>query len=206
MGSRKSFESEFDDDRFAATPMPNNGHSEFFKQCRAYVQSQGYRVRLFSASGETSRRGARAPPPMPELQNLLTRARFVAFTRQLNAWAVKMRRSRLRLLREAVQGFLSAYADAPRDLPQAPWFHSSFVRRNRAAFYGYPFRVKVFGPLPSFQDHIAMLEVNRRFVAYCRLNQNCSAKCVIPTMTAIFWNSCLPSLGNRSSVWVSAVR
>jgi asparagine synthase (glutamine-hydrolysing) len=168
VGSRKSFESEFDNDRFAATPIPNNGQSEFFNQCRAYVQSQGYRVRLSGIGGDDPTGGG-VPTPTPELQNLLTRARFIAFTRQLNAWAVKMRRSRLRLLREAVQGFFSARADAPKDLRQAPWFHASFVRRNRAAFYGYPFRVKVFGPLPSFQDHIAMLEVNRRFVAFCRL-------------------------------------
>jgi len=30
--------------------------------------------------------------------------------------------------------------------------------------------VKLFGPLPSFQDHIDKLEANRRFVAYCGLH------------------------------------
>jgi asparagine synthase (glutamine-hydrolysing) len=109
------------------------------------------------------------PTPTLELQDLLAGARFVTFTRQLNAWAAKMRKNRLPLLWKAVQGFIPARADLPKDLRSASWLHPGFVRRNRAAFCAYPFRVKLFGPLPSFQDHIDKLKTNRRFVGYCRL-------------------------------------
>jgi len=167
-GSRKSFESEFDNDRFMATPIPNNSQSEFFKRYKACVESQGYRV-TFSGIGGDEPTGGGVPTPTPELQNLLARARFVTLARQLKAWAIKMRKPRLSLLREAAQGFFRARIDLPKETGPAPWFHPSFVRRNRAAFCGYPFRVRLFGPLPSFQDHVDKLDANRRFVAYCNL-------------------------------------
>ena len=81
-----------------------------------------------------------------------------------------MRKPRLPLLWEAVRGFFPlAVAGVPKNIHAAPWFHPDFTRRNRAAFCGYRFRIKLFGPLPSFQDHISKLEANRRFVAYCGL-------------------------------------
>jgi asparagine synthase (glutamine-hydrolysing) len=166
--SRKSLESEFDNNRFAASPIPNNLESEFFKCYKAYVLSGGYRVTLSGIGGDEATGGG-VPTPTPELQNLLARARFVALARQLNAWATKMRKPWLPLLWEAAERFLSARVEVPKESPPDPWLHPSFVRRNRAALYGYPFRLKLFGPMPSFQDHIAKLETNRRFVAYCRL-------------------------------------
>ena len=136
---------------------------------KACVQSQGYRVTLSGIGGDEPTGGG-VPTPTPELQNLLARARFVTLARQLKAWAAKMRKPRLPLLWEAAQGFFSARVDLPKEMRSAPWLHPGFVRRNRAAFCGYPFRVKLFGPLPSFQDHIDKLEANRRFVAYCGLD------------------------------------
>jgi asparagine synthase (glutamine-hydrolysing) len=69
-----------------------------------------------------------------------------------------------------MQGFFSARVDLPKEMRPAPWLHPGFVRRNRAAFCAYPFRVKLFGPLPTFQDHIDKLNTNRRFVGYCGLH------------------------------------
>ena len=96
----------------------------------------------------------------------------MTLVRQLNAWAVKMRKPRLPLLWETVKGFLSSGVDLPNEMRPAPWLNPVFVRRNRAAFCAYPFRVKLFGPLPSFQDHIDKLDANRRFVAYCDLRSD----------------------------------
>jgi asparagine synthase (glutamine-hydrolysing) len=169
VGSRKSFESEFDNDRFAANPVPNNGISEHFKQYTAYMKSQGHLV-ILSGIGGDEPTGGGVPTPTPELQNLLARARLVTLVRQLNAWAAKIRTPRRALLWEAVQGFFSARADSPKEIGPAPWLHPDFVRLNRAAFSGYPLRVKLLGPLPSFQDHIQKLDANRRFVAYCGLH------------------------------------
>jgi hypothetical protein len=75
-----------------------------------------------------------------------------------------MRKKQLPLLWDAVRGFalqdISEYVT-----PAAPWFHSDFTRRNRAAFRGYSSRIKLLGPLPGFQNHINNLSATRRFVA-----------------------------------------
>jgi len=168
INEKMAFKSEFDDDRFAATPIPRNRQSEFFKRYKACVLPQGYRVVLSGIGGDEPTGGG-VPSPTPELQNFLARARFITLARQLNAWAIKMRKPRLPLLREAAQGFFSPRSAAANQGQSAPWLHPAFVRRNRAALCGYPFRVNVFGSLPSFQEHIGKLETNRRFVAYCRL-------------------------------------
>ena len=77
-----------------------------------------------------------------------------------------MRKSRLPLLWEAVRGFFPlALIGVPIDMHPAPWFHPDFVRRNRAALCGYPSRVKLFGPLPSFQENIHKLDSMRRLLA-----------------------------------------
>ncbi len=169
VGSRKLLESEFGNDRFASTPIPNKSQSKFFKRYKACVQAQGYRVTISGIGGDEPT-GGDVPTPTPELQNLLARARLVTLAHQLNAWAAKMKQSRLPLLREAMQGFFSARVDVAKEMLTTPWLYPGFVRRNRAAFCGYPFRVKLFGPLPSFQDHIGKLEANRRFVAHCGLH------------------------------------
>jgi asparagine synthase (glutamine-hydrolysing) len=164
--SQIPFGSEFASDRFAATPVPNSRTPELFKQNAAYIKSQGYRISLSGIGGEVT--GDGVPTPTPEFQNLLARARFLTLHRQINAWAIKMRKPRLLLLRDAVRGF--AVQDIPEYInPPAPWFHPDFTRRNRAAFRGYSSRIKLLGPLPSFQDHIDKLSTTRRFVASCGL-------------------------------------
>jgi len=165
-GSRRSFQSEFDNDRLSATLKPNKSLPEHSKRYAAHMKSQGHRVTLSGIGGDEAT-GSGVPTPTPELQDLLAGARFVTSARQLNAWAAKMRTKRLPLLWEAIQGFFSARVDLPGSIP---WLRPDFVRHNRAAFSGYPFRVKFFGPLPSFQDHIDKLEANRRFVSHCVLD------------------------------------
>jgi asparagine synthase (glutamine-hydrolysing) len=156
------FGAEFASDRLAATPVPNSRTSEFLKQNAAYIKSQGYRITLSGIGGEVT--GDGVPTPTPELQNLLARARFFTLYGQLKAWAAKMRKKRLPLLWDAVRGF--APQDAPEYVtPAAPWFHPDFTRRNRAAFRGYSSRIKLLGPLPSFQGHIDHLSATRRFLA-----------------------------------------
>ena len=84
-----------------------SSQSELFRQYAAYMKSQGYLVTLSGIGGDEPTGGG-VPTPTPELQDLLARARFVTLARQLNAWAAKMRKHRLPLLWEAVQGFFSA--------------------------------------------------------------------------------------------------
>jgi asparagine synthase (glutamine-hydrolysing) len=156
------FGAEFASDRLAATPIPNSHTSEFLEQNAAYIKSQGYRVTLSGIGGEVT--GDGVPTPTPEFQNLLARARFFTLHRQLKAWAAKMRKKRLPLLWAAVLGF------TPQDIPEyvtpaAPWFNPDFARRNRTALRGYSSRIKLLGPLPSFQNHINHLSATRRYLA-----------------------------------------
>src|SRR5260370_9361425 len=82
-----------------------------------------------------------------------------------------MRKRRLPLLWEAVRGFFVPVSTlgASIETRPSPWLHPDFVRRNHAALCGYPSRVKVFGPLPSFQNNISKLESERRLQVHINL-------------------------------------
>ncbi len=159
----------FENDRFAATPNFGGRMNEVSKKYAAYMNSQGHRVVLSGLAGESATGGG-LPTPTPELQNLLARARFFSLARQVTAWATKMRKSALPLLWEAVAGFLShaSVAVSPNIYPSR-WFAPGFVRRNHAALSCYPYRMKLFGPLPSFQDNICKLVAERRLLVFYAL-------------------------------------
>jgi len=162
--SSRPFTSDRDHERFAATPS-NEELSIHLKHYAAYMLSHSYRVTLSGIGGDEATCGD-APSPTIELQNLLAEARFVALVSQLRIWATKMKQPALSLLCRAVWGFVSlTLTGVSVRMGPAPWFHPDFVRRNYAAACGYPSRVKLFGPLPSFQANVAMLNVLRRLVA-----------------------------------------
>jgi asparagine synthase (glutamine-hydrolysing) len=164
-GLQTSFTPPFESDHFSATPTPNCYHSELFKQYAASIRSLGNRVVLSGIGGDDVMGGG-VPTPTPEFQDLLARARFVTLARQLKAWAAKMRKPRLPLLWKAARGFVTTSPPSECEPePPAPWFDSGFVRRNQVALGRYPSRVKLFGPLPSFQDHLGTLELVRNLLA-----------------------------------------
>lgn len=153
------------DNRFFATPNVTGDLSEHFKQYASHILSEGHRVTLSGLGGDGVTGGG-VPTPLPELQNLLVQTRFIRLVKQLKAWAMKMNTSRGSLLREALRGFLPPlFVRMPAYLRPLPWFQSTFVRRNRAALCGCPSRVKLFGPLPSFQDNTCNLDYERRLLA-----------------------------------------
>jgi asparagine synthase (glutamine-hydrolysing) len=160
----RTFPNEFANDSFATIPTPNE-LSEQFREYAAYMVSQGHRVTL-SGIGGNEITGGDTPTPVAELQDLLARAHFFIVARQLSAWSVKMRRTRLSLILKAAQGFFCpSLTGIPIDIRIAPWFRRGFIRRNFAAVCGYPSRVKLFGSLPSFQENIIKLNVLRRVLA-----------------------------------------
>ena len=167
VSSRQSPEYEFDDNYLTLTPYFHPELPEHFKRYAAYMKSQRHRVVLCGIGGDEAT-GGDVPTPTPELQNLMARARFFTLVRQLSAWATKMRKQRFPLLWQAVQGFVTLAivgAGAPKDMRPAHWIHPSFVHRNYAALSGYPSKVKILGPLPSFQENIVTLDVLRRLFA-----------------------------------------
>lgn len=167
--SQESLASKFAREGFAATPMTNLELPEHSKRYAALMFSHGYRVTLSGIGGDEVTFGA-VPTPTPELQDLLARGRFLKLVRQLDAWARKTRRPRTRLLSEAIRGFFScALTGVSIDMRPAPWLHSGFVCRNYAALCGYPTRLKVLGPLPSYQENIVILNVLRRLLSHWAL-------------------------------------
>src|SRR5438067_1333490 len=71
---------------------------------------------------------------------------------------------RLPLLWEAMREFLYVpLVDVCEAALKTPWLSPAFVRQYRSVFRGYPSRIKLFGPLPSFQEHMDRLRHNRRF-------------------------------------------
>jgi len=110
------------------------------------------------------------PTPRPELEDLLATGRFRALARQLKAWALNKRAPWFHLLFEAARGFLlPSIIGFSMDEKPAPWLNLAFVARNRAALHGYESRLKLFGPLPSFQENISTLNALRRQLACCAL-------------------------------------
>jgi asparagine synthase (glutamine-hydrolysing) len=162
MSSHESFKLEFDSDRFAATPGSIGVRpSEPSRQIAACMSCQGNRVVLSGIGGDEFTGGV--PTPNSELADLLARGHFRTLALQLRVWALNKRKPWLHLLFDAAREFFPpALVGAPKHKRPAAWFDPAFVKRNRAALTGYDERTKLFGPLPSFQGHVATLDALRR--------------------------------------------
>jgi asparagine synthase (glutamine-hydrolysing) len=165
---RRFIPSDFTDESFAVTPIPNGYHSEFYKAYAAHLTLQGHRVVLSGVGGDDAM--GRTLTPRPEFQNLVARARFLTLARRLDTWAVKMRVSRLKLLWKATRGFfplaLTRLLETRRPVP---WFYPEFRHRNYTTLCGCPRRVRFIGPLPVFQENVHTLNLARKVLAYYAL-------------------------------------
>jgi asparagine synthase (glutamine-hydrolysing) len=133
-------------------------------QIRACMASQGNRVVLSGIGGDEVMGGV--PTPSPELGNLLASAQFGALAHQLKVWALEKRKPWFHLLWEAARGFFPpTLVGPPKYMQPAPWLQAEFVKRHGAALTGYPSRMRLFGPLPSFQDNVSTLVALRRQLA-----------------------------------------
>jgi asparagine synthase (glutamine-hydrolysing) len=164
VSKQKSFQFELDGDHFVATPGHGGRRNEASRQFATCVTSQGNRVLLSGIGGDEVAGGV--PTPTPELQDLLSRAKFKALSRQLKAWALDKRKPWVHLFFEAVRGFLPTglVGDEKHKRP-APWLSPAFVERNRNALRGYESVLRLFRPLPSFQANVGTLEILRRQLA-----------------------------------------
>ena len=165
VGKQEPFKFEFDSDHFAATPGSGGGRpSESSRQFAACMSSQGNRVVLSGIGGDEVTGGV--PTPTPELEDLLARGHFRTLAHQLKVWALIKRKPWLHLFFEAARGFFPpALVGVPKDKRPAPWLNPSFVKRNNATLRGYEGRLKLFGPLPTFQDNVNALAAVRRQLA-----------------------------------------
>jgi asparagine synthase (glutamine-hydrolysing) len=145
---------EFPSERFSAIPSFDNAHlAKARGKFKEYLISRGSRVLLSGIGGDEVTGGV--PTPTPELANLLARARITSLGRQLRTWAIHKRKPWVHLLFETAREFFPL---GLRRLPDykrpAPWLNAEFAAANRITLQGYEGRLKLFGPLPSFQDHL----------------------------------------------------
>ena len=147
--------------RFLQTPGYDGRTSPQIKMCMA---SQGNRVVLSGIGGDEVMGGV--PTPVPELEDFLARAQFAALTHQLKVWALEKRKPWFHLFWEAARGFFpSALVGIPKHKRPVPWLRAGFVKHHRAALTGYPYRRKLLGPLPSFQENLGTFNTLRRQLA-----------------------------------------
>jgi len=166
---QEPFKFDLDSDRFASTPGSSLRRNEAGRQFAACISSRGNRVVLSGIGGDEVTGGV--PTPVPELEDLLARGQFGRLAHKLKVWALDRRKPWFHLLFDAARGFFPpALVGVPKYRQPARWLDPAFVRRNRAALQCYRSRLKLFGPLPSFQDNLSTLEVLRRQLACSALS------------------------------------
>jgi asparagine synthase (glutamine-hydrolysing) len=159
VGAQGSF--KFDSDSFAATPTAGSSTSKAGKQFIDCMASQGNRVVLSGIGGDEIMGGV--PTPIPELDDLLARARLGKLTQQLKVWSLNKKKPWFHLFLTAARRFFPpGFAGAREVRQRVPWLNSNFAKRNTAALRGYEDRMKLFGSLPSFQENLRTLDTLRR--------------------------------------------
>lgn len=150
---------------FAAAPGHLGGSPQSQRQLADYVQSHRNRVLLSGIGGDEFLGGV--PTPLPELADLLARGALRQLARRTVAWARLQRKPLLHLLGDTLRGFLPCRLGihGPGQLA-VPWLTPGFVRRNQLALQAVQQqRIRLFGPLPSFQENLQALEGVRRQLA-----------------------------------------
>jgi asparagine synthase (glutamine-hydrolysing) len=163
-GAQKLFTYELANKGFIATPGCICQDSEAARQFADCLRSRSHRVLLSGIGGDEVTGGV--PSPLPELTDCLARARLMMLKRLLRTWALQQRRPWFHLFREVIREFLpSTLIATPKHHRLAPWLAETFVRDHRAAMMAPRQRLRLFGPLPSFQDSLRTLEDLRRQMA-----------------------------------------
>src|SRR6185437_7710808 len=164
VGSEDALQFKLQNDRFAATPGALASDNEGSRQFAACMSSGKNRVVLSGIGGDEILGGV--PTPVPELADLLVRARFSTLARQLKIWALNKRKPWFHLAFETAREFFPiAWFGVPKHKRPAPWIDHRFVARNRTVLQGYERRLKVLSPLPSFRENLDSLDALRRQIA-----------------------------------------
>jgi asparagine synthase (glutamine-hydrolysing) len=161
VGSHNRLEFKFETDCFSATPGCGGSRNEAAKQFADCMTSQGNRIVLSGIGGDEVTGGV--PTPAPELEDLLARGHLRTLAHQLKLWALNKRKPWFHLLFEAARAFFPPnLVGEPKDKQPAPWLNAAFVKRNLSALHGYESRLKLCGPLPSFQGNLVTLAALQR--------------------------------------------
>ena len=135
--------------------------TEIARHVASWMTSRGTRILLSGIGGDEVTGGV--PTPIPEIEDLLVRMKVGALAHALKVWALNKRKPWFHLLLDAGRGFVPPYLlPTPSRRRPPSWLNPAFVKRNRAALQGYEKKLKILGPLPSFQENLATLEMLRR--------------------------------------------
>jgi len=146
---------------FAACPASLHYSHRLSDQLSECMNSHGSRVLLSGLGGDEVMGGV--PTPVPELADLLAKGKFRVLLRQLTSWALAQRRPWFHLFFDAVREFLPAgFVGNSEDRCLATWLRTNFAQKHASARAGYESRRSLFGPLPSFQENMAALNLLRR--------------------------------------------
>lgn len=146
--------------RFAATPASNYS-SKAGQEFAACVATRGNRVLLSGIGGDEVTGGI--PMSVPELADLLARARFEKFGSKLKVWAINQKKPWPYLFSLTLRKFLPPMVlGEPGGNRPPQWLCHKYARTYHGALRGYPRRLKLLGPLPSFQENLLTLDALRR--------------------------------------------
>jgi asparagine synthase (glutamine-hydrolysing) len=155
VSSERDIIPEYETDRVAPAPDARKLNVSG-KQLRACLNEHRNRVLLSGIGGDEVLGGV--PTPIPELADCMARAHFKTLAHQMITWALVKRDPLLHLLAATIRAFLPvSIAGVPTHRRPAPWVESKFARRYRAVLAGYQARLRIFGPLPSFQENLVTL-------------------------------------------------
>jgi asparagine synthase (glutamine-hydrolysing) len=149
---------------FAATPPSGAPSTSVSRQLSECLISNKNRIVLSGIGGDEVAGGV--PTALPELEDLLARGQFRALAHQLKVWSLNIRKPWFHLFFEAAREFLpSSLVGVPEFRRPAAWLNPDFVKHNRTTLDGYESRLKLIGPLPSFQHNLGTLDALRRQLA-----------------------------------------
>jgi len=161
VGSHENLVLRYEGKHLAATPASSVGDTACQADFRSCLAELGSRVVLSGIGGDEVLGGV--PTPIPELGDLLMRGHVFDLFRQLSDWGLTTRKPVFQLMRETIREFSPlAGICVSRNEGLLPWLKQPFVERNRRALEGYHDGLRPFGPLPSFQLNLQVLNGLRR--------------------------------------------
>jgi asparagine synthase (glutamine-hydrolysing) len=157
LASGDTFKLDFDKVVFTATPGSDSRQNSATREFAACMISQGNRVVLSGTGGDEVMGGV--PTPAPELADLLARGHFDELVSKLKTWALDKRMPWIHLLWETLSDFLPpGLVEVPKRNAVVPWLHPNLIDLHRAGFAARQARLRLIGPLPSFQGYLGTLE------------------------------------------------
>jgi asparagine synthase (glutamine-hydrolysing) len=161
--SQRMYDFVGNDEPFAVYGPPVNSRQSVdkFLDC---MQKNGNRVVLSGVGGDEVLGGV--PTPIPELADLAARLHVKRLSHSLRAWALARRKPWFQLLLEMAKEFLPKRRSSRSVSKLAPeWLDREFVKRHWLALHGYESRLRILGPLPSFQVNRAVIDAVRRQIS-----------------------------------------